>query len=229
MNFLRKFWLLLCFILLTIIFNLSCFLMVDNYTTCFYISIAFGNLSILMYAMSFCIVINKKYTYLSMSNPFVGIGYYLSSTILNFIFILCQLQNSTLNIFINILILTIFLILFFSIFSANIHSVQLTEKQKKQVNNHDNLKEYAQILLNKGKSFVMNKKIENLYDNLCSSEIVENENVNQLNSYIIANLALIKEKLEKNDNEDNIFEIINNTNDLIETRNKIILNNTKGV
>jgi len=220
----KNYWLLICFIILSTLFNLICFWTVNDYTTCFYISIVFGNLSILMYTMAFCVMKNKKYIYLNMQNPFIANTYYFISTILNFIFILCQLQNVKFNIVINIIILAAFLIIFFSVFAANSHSIQLTEIQKDQINNFYNIKDISQSLLNKGKNFIMNKKLENLYDNISSSQIIENDNIKHLNDQIFNNLEFIRLKLISNENEDEIYKLINNTNDIIEQRNIILSN-----
>ena len=221
-------WTSLIFVLLTFIFNLIAFWFIEDKSTSFWVSIAFGNLSILMYAFSSLLMGRKnKYIYLSFQNGFAISGYYAISTILNLCFILFGLQNHSINLFVNLLLLAIFLVVLFTFYAANADTVAQLEYDKKERVAYYNLQERAKRLLDKSNSRQLNKKIESMYDKICSCQINRSVNVNDLDSLIVRELDVLYEKLSLIETDESIIAQIDKIINLIGERNDRIINGLK--
>lgn len=221
-------WISLIFVLLTFIFNLISFWFIDDKSKSFWISIFFGNFSILMYAFSSILMGRKsKYIYLNFQNGITISGYYIISTILNLCFILFDLQNHKVNLFVNLLLLAIFLIILFTFFAANSDTVAQLEYDKNERIAFYNLQEKAKRLLDKADSRQLNKKIESMYDKICSCQINRSINVNELDMTIEKELDILYQKLSLVETDENIIVQINKIMNLIDERNDRIISGLK--
>lgn len=217
-------WTSLVFVLLTLLFNFIAFWFIENKTTSFWISIAFGNLSVLI-CVFFIILTSKKnkYIYLNFQNGFALFGYYVVSTILNLFFILFRLQNHSVNLLVNLLLLIIFSVILFTFYAANADTVAQLEYDKKERAALYNLQEKAKRLLDKSDSRQLNKKIESMYDKICCCQINRSVDVNDLDSLIDRELDILYEKLSLSETDENISAQIEKIMSLTDTRNNMVI------
>ena len=174
----RVLWLSAAFLVFVGIFNMLCFLFTEEYTDSFYISIAFGNGSILFYALATLLMHRRKrYAYLDVQNAFIICSYFIICVILNFIFIMAKMQNKLANWVTNTILLGIYLIALFIIFAANATSEKVLETDRREQEAFYDIKEKAELLLNRGNSFSLNKKLEFVYDRVSSCQINRTANV----------------------------------------------------
>lgn len=174
----RVVWLSAVFLVFVGIFNMLCFIFTEEYTDSFYISIAFGNGSILFYAFATLLMHRRKrYAYLDVQNAFIVCSYFIICVILNFVFVMAKMQNKLANWVTNTILLGIYLTALFIIFAANATSEQVLERDRKEREAFYDIKEKAELLLNKGNSFSLNKKLEFVYDRVSSCQINRTANV----------------------------------------------------
>lgn len=222
------FWTSMAFLVLAGIFDMLCFWCVPEYTTSFYISIAFGNASILVYALSTLLMAKKgKYIYLSFQDGFIIGSYTIICVILNLLFALCRMNNVKANIITNVLILAVYLIFLFIVFANTATITAQLEYDKKERNAFYELKDKAEVLLNRGENFQINKKIESLHDKICSCQINRAVDVSELDIQILSGLNDLAVSLNENDSQEIILRKITKIMDLIDDRNRQITNALK--
>ncbi len=219
-----SFWTGAIFVLLTIIFNIISFWFIEDYTSSFWVSVAFGNASIVMFALAI-FAINKKGkdVYLDYQNDMVIGGYYILCNILNICFILFRMQNTKVNLFVNILLLAIYLVVLFIFFGANTNTRAQIEYDKQERDAFYLLKEKAELLLDKNPNRQVNKKIEYLYDRICSCQINRAANVEDMDEQILSGLNELS-SIVCSEDTDAIVSKISSILDMIEERDKRIKN-----
>lgn len=219
-----SFWTGAIFVLLTIIFNIISFWFIEDYTSSFWVSVAFGNASIVMFALAI-FAINKKGkdVYLDYQNDMVIGGYYILCNILNICFILFRMQNTKVNLFVNILLLAIYLVVLFIFFGANTNTRVQIEYDKQKRDAFYLLKEKAELLLDKNPNRQVNKKIEYLYDRICSCQINRAANVEDMDEQILSGLNELS-SIVCSEDTDAIVSKISSILDMIEERDKRIKN-----
>ncbi len=219
-----SFWTGAIFVLLTIIFNIISFWFIEDYTSSFWVSVAFGNASIVMFALAI-FAINKKGkdVYLDYQNDMVIGGYYILCNILNICFILFRMQNTKVNLFVNILLLAIYLVVLFIFFGANTKTRAQIEYDKQKRDAFYLLKEKAELLLDKNPNRQVNKKIEYLYDRICSCQINRAANVEDMDEQILSGLNELS-SIVCSEDTDAIVSKISSILDMIEERDKRIKN-----
>lgn len=221
-------WTSAAFLVFAGIFDMLCFWCVPEYTTSFYISVAFGNASILVYALSTLLMAKKgKYIYLSFQDGFIIGSYTVICVILNLLFALCRMNSVKANIITNVLILAAYLIFLFIIFANTAAITAQLEYDKKERNAFYELKDKAETLLNRGGSVQLNKKIESLYDKICSCQINRTTDVSAFDVQILSGLNDLAVSLEEGDSQDSITRKITKIMVLIDDRNRQILNTLK--
>ncbi len=220
----RVFWLSAAFLVFIGIFNMLCFLFTEVYTESFYISIAFANGSILFYALATLLMHRRKrHAYLDIQNTFIICSYFIVCVILNFIFIMAEMQNELANWVTNTIILGIYLIVLFIIFAANATSRHVLETDRRERNAFYNIQEKAELLLNKGNSFALNKKLESVYDRVSSCQINRATNVAEVDKKIcdgIDGILLALANEEYTEAEQTIKKVIF----LLDDRDRVIRN-----
>lgn len=87
---------------------------------------------------------------------------------MNLLFVIFKLNNVKVSIIINVILLALFLILLFYVFSINSETVAQLEYERSQREEFYTLKSKAEMLLGKGKTRAINKKIETLVDRINS-------------------------------------------------------------
>lgn len=219
-----SFWTGAIFVLLTIIFNIVSFWFIEDYTTSFWVSVAFGNASIVMFALTM-FAINKKGkdVYLDYQNDMVIGGYYILCNILNICFILFRMQNTKVNLFVNILLLAIYLVVLFIFLGSNANTRAQIEYDKQERDAFYLLKEKAELLLDKNPNRQVNKKIEYLYDRICSCQINRAANVADMDEQILSELNTLS-TIVRSENADAIISKITAILDMIEERDRRIRN-----
>lgn len=221
-------WTSAAFLVFAGIFDMLCFWCVDEYTTSFYISIAFGNTSILVYALSTLLMAKKgKYIYLSFQDGFIIGSYTIICVILNLLFALCRMNNVKANIITNALILAVYLIFLFIMFANTAAITAQLEHDRKERNAFYELKDRAERLLNRGENFQINKKIESLYDKICSCQINRTVDVSSYDSQILTALSDLDVSLQEGDGQEIISRKITKIIVLIDDRNRQITNSLK--
>ncbi|MCD8372754.1 MAG: hypothetical protein LUD27_05595 [Clostridia bacterium] len=219
-------WTVAAFVVITAVFNMLCFWLVAEYTDSFYVSIAFGNGSLLVLLLSSILMSRKgKYMYLSLQNALFVCGYTTISVILNLIFALAKMNNTRANIITNVILLAIDLVILFSIYASTAAITAQIEQDRKERNAYYDLKDKAELLLNKGNSIAVNKKIESMYDKICSCQINRTVDVSYIDLAISSELDNISEllKIDSNDINEHILKVIS----LIDERNRLIQNSLK--
>ncbi len=223
----RNFWTASILVLLTLLFDVVAFWFIDDYTSSFWTSVVFGNAAILVFAIaSFASYKKGKYVYLDYQNDMVIGGYYIICEILNICFILFKMQNTKVNLFVNIILLIIYLIVLFIFLAANAGTTAQLENDKQERNTFYSIKDRAELLLDKGKSREINKKIESLYDRVCSCQINRTVNVSEIEKKIIDGIDGLSE-IVSNANYDMIAEKVAVIISLIDDRDRIIRNSLK--
>lgn len=221
-------WTSAAFLVFAGIFDMLCFWCVPEYTTSFYISISFGNASILVYALSTLLMAKKgKYIYLIFQDGFIIGSYTIICVILNLLFALCRMNNVKANIITNVLILAVYLIFLFIVFANTAAITAQLEYDRKERNAFYELKDKAETLLNRGESFQINKKIESLYDKICSCQINRAVDVSAFDVQILSGLNDLAVSLDENDSQDIITRKITKIMVLIDDRNRQITNALK--
>ena len=214
----------LIFIILTGIFNMLCFVFENDRNENFIISLVFGNFSIVVYVITALLLFKRdRYKYLTLQNGFIVFGYYILCTVMNLLFVIFNLNNKTVNLVINILLLAAYAILIISISLSNTVSVTDLENDRNERERFNNIKEKAQELLDKGQNLAVNKKIEFLYDKICSSQINGSKYTLDIDNQIYEVLVEISYLLKSGTNAE-IIEQINKASILIDDKNRKINN-----
>lgn len=228
MNPKKIIWLSLVFVILAGIFDMLCFWLVTEYTTSFYISIAFGNASILVYALSSLLMAKKgKYAYLSFQDGFIIGSYTVICVILNLCFALCRMNHVQANVITNVLLLAIYAIFLFIVFANTAAITAQLEYDRKERNAYYDLKDKAERLLGKGNSIQLNKRIESMYDKICSCQINRAVDVSGIDAQILSELTDLEIGLEDGATADVVSGKISKIMVLIEDRNRKIVNAIK--
>lgn len=211
------------FLVIAGVFNMLCFWLVDEYTTSYYISIAFANSSIGVYALSSLLMSKKgKYVYLSFQDAIIIGGYSFVSILLNLLFALFKMNNVKVNIIINVLILSVYLIALF-IFFANTAAITVqSEYDRTERNAYYSFKDKAEGLLGKGYSPYINKQLEFMYDKISSCQINRTTDVRDVDDKIMKALAQLQDKLENQAENRVVMETINKVNRAVDERNRRI-------
>lgn len=228
MNIKKILWTSAAFLIIAGVFDMLCFWLVDEYTTSFYISVAFGNASILVYALSSLLMARKgKYIYLSFQDG-VTIGIYtVICVILNLCFALCKMNNVKANIITNVIILAIYLVFLFLVFANTAAITAQLEHDRKERNAYYDIKDKAERLLGKGVNLQANKRIESMYDKICSCQINRTVDVSSIDSHILSALTELEISLEEGDNQEAISRTITKVMALVDDRNRQITNAIK--
>ena len=142
---------------------------------------------------------------------------------MNLLFVIFNLNNTTVNLVINILLLSAYAIFIIYISLSNTVSVADLENDRSERERFNNIKEKAQELLDKGQSLAINKKIEFLYDKICSSQINGSKNTLDIDNQIYEALVEISYLLKSGTNAE-IIEQINKASILIDDKNRKINN-----
>ncbi len=223
----RNFWTAAIFVLLTLLFDVVAFWFIDDYTSSFWTSVAFGNAAVLVFAIaSFASYKKGKYVYLDYQNDMVIGGYYIICEILNICFILFKMQNTKVNLFVNIILLIIYLIVLFIFLAANAGTTAQLEYDRQERNAFYSIKDRAELLLEKSNNRQINKKIESLYDRVCSCQINRTDNVSAIEQRIIDGIEELSEMVST-DNYDMIAGKVSSIISLIDDRDRIIRNSLK--
>ena len=228
MNLKKTLWISAAFIIIAGAFDMLCFWLVPEYTTSFYISIAFGNASILVYALSSLLMAKKgKYVYLSFQDGFIIGIYTVICVILNLCFALCRMNHVQANVITNVLLLAIYAVFLFIVFANTATITAQLEHDRLERNAYYDLKDKAERLLGKGTNTQINKRIESLYDKICSCQINRVVDVSSIDSQILSELTELNINLEEGVNQEIILQKITKAMALIEQRNTQIMNAIK--
>lgn len=221
-------WISAAFLLFAGIFDMLCFWCINEYTTSFYISIGFGNASILIYALATLLMARKgKYIYMNLQNGLIIGSYTILCVILNLLFVLCKMNHIKVNIITNSIILALYLILLF-VLLANQTAIKVQlEEDRRERNAFYELKDKAETLLNRSENLQTNKKIESLYDKICSCQINRVIDVSSYDKQILLGLNDLAISLEVEESQDVIMRKITRIMAFIDDRNRQIENALK--
>ena len=223
MKFLRGLYSYLAFFVLAGLFNLLCFISRDVYTTSFYISVGFGNFSLLLCLLTAMFSSAKRQIALIYSYYYLTSIYEIIAVALNLIFIWCGLENNRVNIAINSVVACIFIALILWSLAADADTNLQAKKHTASVNYHYDMVEYVLPLRNKGKNIKTNKKLEALYDAVANSQInTDNADVYDRDQRIISKAKEINEMIIDGVSDDEIIQCVNITIQLVEERNSYV-------
>lgn len=185
------------FLVVAGVFNMLCFWLVDEYTSSFYISIVFANSSIIVFALASLLMSFKgKYVYLSFYDAFIIGGYSLVSVLLNLLFALLDMNNVKVNIIVNVLILSIYLIVLFIFFANTAAITSQSEHDRCERNAYYSFKDMADSMLGKGSNPYVNRRLEFLCDRISSCQINRTTDVRDIDDRLMKALAQLQSKLE---------------------------------
>jgi hypothetical protein len=228
MTFKRIFWICAVYAVVIGVFDMLCFWLVDEYSTSFYISVIWGNASIVVYAFSTFLMAKKgRYIYLSLQDGFIIGSYTIICVVLNLIFALARMDNVQANIIVNVILLAVYLVLLFTVFANTAAITTQLKYDRKERNAYYDLKDKAERLLGKGDTIQLNKRIETMYDKICSCQINRFVDVSNIDSQIVVLLSKLENDLANGENQDDISLDINSIISLVEERNKQIINSLK--
>ncbi len=228
MNIKKILWTSAAFLIIAGVFDMLCFWCVSQYTPSFYISVAFGNVAILVYALASLLMARKgKYIYLSFQDGFIIGGYSVICVILNLCFALGKMNHAKVNIITNVIILAIYMVCLLIVFANTAVITDQLEHDKQDRNAYYLLKDQAERLLGKGQNIQMNQRIESLYDKICSCQINRTVDVSYVDSRIMAALTELELSLEKGNDQETILSKITKVMVLVAERNRQITNAIK--
>ena len=228
MNLKKILWTSAAFLVIAGVFDLLCFWCVDTYTTSFYISVAFGNVSILVYMLASLLMAKKgKYIYLSFQDGFIIGIYTITCVILNLCFALCKMNDVKTNLITNIIVLAIYLVFLLIVFANTAVITAQLEHDKRERNAYYVLKDKAEGLLGKGSNSQVNKRIESMYDKICSCQINRTVDVASIDSQMLSILTELESSLEQGDDQETISRKIIKVMVLVDDRNRKITNAIK--
>lgn len=225
MKFLKKFYSFIAFAILFGIFNLVCFLSRTDYTTSFYISVGFANLSLLLCFLTAVFSFAKRQINLIYSYYYLTSIYEIIAVVLNLLFIWFGLENIRVNIILNAIVAAVFLMLIFWSLAADADTNQKAKEHTQKLNYHYDMCDAVRPLRERGSSIKLNKKLEALYDAVANSQInVDNESVYQRDQGIIDAARYIDGLLSENAAEEKIIAEINKAISLVDERNEYVKN-----
>ena len=228
MNLRKILWTSAAFLVIAGVFDMLCFWCVAEYTTSFYISVAFGNISLLVYALASLLMAKKgKYIYLSFQDGFIIGGYTGVCVILNLCFALCKMNDAKINIITNIIILAIYLVVLFLVFANTAMITAQLADDRRELNAYYKLKDKAERLLGKGINLQANKRIESMYDKICSCQINRTVDVSAIDAQILSGLTELEISLEEGSDQTTISSKIAKVIELVDDRNRQITNHIK--
>lgn len=225
MRFLKKFYSFIAFAILFGIFNLICFLSRIEYTTSFYISVGFGNFSLLLCFLTAVFSFSKRQINLIYSYYYLTSIYEIIAVVLNLLFIWFGLENIRVNIILNAIIAAVFLMLIFRSLAADADTNQKAKEHTKKLNYHYDMSDAVRPLRERGSSIRLNKKLEVLCDAVANSQInVDKGSVYQRDQRIIDAARYIDGLLSENAAEEKIIAEINKAISLVDERNEYVKN-----
>ena len=225
MSFLKKFYSFVAFAVLFGIFNLICFISRTEYTTSFYICLAFGNFSLLLCALTAIFSFAKRQKNLVYSYYYLTSIYEIIAVILNLIFVWTELENLRVNVAINSVLAAIFLILIFWSLAADADTNQKAKERTQKLNYHYDMCDTVRVLRGRGNGIKVNKKIEAFYDAVSNSQInADNESVYHRDRQIIEAARYIDGLLLENAPDEKIVLEITKAITLVDERNEYIKN-----
>ena len=225
MKFLKKFYSFLAFAVLFGIFNLVCFLSRTEYTTSFYISVGFGNFSLLLCFLTAAFSFAKRQINLVYSYYYLTSIYEIIAVVLNLFFIWFELENIRVNIIVNAIIAAVFLMLIFWSLAADADTNQKAKEHTQKLNYHYDMCDAVRPLRDCGNNIKVNKKIEAFYDAVVNSQINTNDgSVYQKDQRIMDTARYIGGLLSENATDEKILAELTKAIALVEERNEYIKN-----
>lgn len=225
MKFLKKFYSFLAFAVLFGIFNIVCFLSRTEYTTSFYISVGFGNFSLLLCFLTAVFSFAKRQVYLVYSYYYLTSIYEIIAVVLNLFFIWFQLENIRVNIIINAIIAAVFLMLIFWSLAADADTNQKAKEHTAKLNYHYDMCDAVRPLRDRGNNIKVNKKIEAFYDAVTNLQInTNNGSVYQKDQRIMDAARYIDGLLSENATDEKILAELTKAIALVDERNEYIKN-----
>ena len=216
------------FVLVAGILDLFCFWAVSEYTKCFLISLAFLNGSILVLGFSSFLMSRKgKYLYVSLLDASIISGYTIVCVILNFFFAIFRLNDVSVNVRVNVILLVVYLIILFIVFANTAAVTEQLEHDKTVRNAYYKFKDKAELLLGRGNNIQINKRLEFLYDKICSCQIDSGVCVQDIDDRILAEIDRLQADLENQVEDAIIISKINVVLRSVEERNQRIVNTLK--
>lgn len=208
-----------------LLFNLICFISRTNYTTNFFISLAFGNLSFLVFGAILAISSKKKHIHLTYTYHRLTVIYVMVAVILNLLFIWFGLENARVNIAFNAIAAGILIAVIFWAMAADADTEKKTEERMEKINYHMNLCDLVRPLRDSGKSLKVNKKIEALYDAVANSQInADNSLVYQRDQQVAEAVRFVQGMLAGNPEDEIVMAEINKIIAMVEERNEFVKN-----
>ena len=225
MKFLKKFYSFLAFAVLFGIFNLVCFLSRTDYTTSFYISVGFGNFSLLLCFLTAAFSFAKRQINLVYSYYYLTSIYEIIAIVLNLFFIWFELENIRVNIIINAIIAAVFLMLIFWSLAADADTNQKAKEHTEKLNYHYDMRDAVRPLCGRGNNTKVNKKIEAFYDAVANSQInTNNDSVYQKDQRIMDAARYIDGLLSENVMDEKLLAELTKAIALVDERNEYIKN-----
>ncbi len=224
MNIKKIFGFSMVFVLILGLFNMLCFWLMQEYTDSFYVSIGFGNGSILIYAIASALMGRRgKYIYLSAGNALIIGSYTIIAVILNWLFVWCEMNNLKVNLIVNVIILVLYLIFIFYVYASNATATEQEEKLRVEKNKFYDLKVKAEPILNSSSDWNLNKKIESLYDKIASCQInTQGADVSSIDENICNELDKLTVLIDSNVDAESITNKIDAIKKLVDQRNRTI-------
>lgn len=205
---------------LLIVVNLIVFLSLKTYTAARWINIVGLNLSIIV-LWGASIVFGKKETHFLQYAKFPIIGLYSVITfIISILFILINLQNVTVSIIVQVVLLALFIIAMSINTMANNDSIQKTGTEKVKQDDIKNMASRLEIAMQMVKDRDMYRKIENAYDAIKNTKINITGDASSIDGEIIRAIGNIENFISEQ-NMSGIENEVANINQYIRKRNQL--------
>lgn len=222
----KKLYALISFLIMAALFNLLCFMTRDIYTDSFYVSVAFGNGSLLLGLLVETFgSMKKKREFMSYSYYAIITVYQIVAIAANLLFVWFGLESVRANILINCVITGVSLLLVFWLLAGDADSAKQAKEHTKKLNYNYDMRDAVRPLLDRGSSIRANKRLEAFYEAVANSQLnVDREDLYEKDQAILEEARRIDRMLVEGVDEEQLIRSVNKAISLVDARNEYVKN-----
>ncbi len=203
-----------------VIVDVIIYLCVKEFTVAKWINIAGLNLSIIIFWAAGIMPDDGNKRFLANTRLSIVTIYSVLTFIISALFILIGIQNITLSIIVQIILLGVFIIFMATNTMANNDSININNVDKTNYNKILDMTKRIELIMNMIDNKDMYKKIEKTYDMVKNAKITLSGDSTQIDNDIMQAIGVLDANVQ-NKNIDMIDEQLNKINNLINRRNQM--------
>lgn len=200
------------------VLNIIVFLCIKEYTISRWINIAGLNLSIIMFWGAGIIAGDESEKFLGYARFPIVTVYSVLTFIISALFILINVNNITLSIIVQIILLGLFIIIICINTMSNNVSKNITNTDKTNYNKIADMAKRIELIMQVVDNKEIYKKIEKAYDTIKNANVTLKEDSTQIDNDIMQAIGAVEVAVQNN-NYDMIEEQTKRINDLVAKRN----------